>query len=87
MSNNNRAQRDDLEHQLRRLRASSSQHDDMPVKRSNAATMLSGWCMANGIPTNNQSSGSPHIPSQYDRVPGTNFDYLGNIIPNDYMRF
>jgi len=89
----------EVEANLRRLqkqrRASSvqqnHQHDDnTPVERTRAAQLLSGWCFEMGIPTNSmQSSKTPRQrpASVNDRVPGTRFDYNGNLIPNDYMKF
>ena len=79
---------DELENQLRRLRASSKsqQNDsDMPVERSYAAQLLSGFCFDNGIPTNSMQSETPRerpaskVPNSWPPI-----DRDGNLIPNNY---
>jgi hypothetical protein len=61
---------------------------DAPNERSRYADMLSNYCFDAGIPLNfiptTDSPKSRPPPSEYDRVPGTSYDYLGNYLPPDY---
>lgn len=69
--------------------STSPQNDaDAPAARSRYANMLSSYCFQNGIPLNFiTTADSPKKrppPNEYDRVPGTSYDYLGNYLPPDY---
>ena len=89
-----KTQRDDLEHQLKRLRATSSPNvqqnynDDMPVERTYAAELLSGFCFENGIPTNSMQTETPREQLS-KKIDGSwpPIDRDGNRIPNNYTNF